>query len=586
MVYNYSSEKNIQIVISLLKSHNIKKVIVSPGATNFSFVGSLQSDPWFEIYSSVDERSAAYMACGMAAESGEPVALSCTGSTASRDYYPGLTEAYHRKLPVLAITSHQGADRIGQLIPQNIDRRQIPHDIARFAVELPIIKDERDESFAVRECNRAILELFRNGGGPVHINLITTYSRDFSVKELPPYRVIKRFFAWDKLPEIPKGKIVVFVGTHRTFTETQTKAVDAFCECYDAVVVCDHTSGYYGKYKICPAIALQQFLIDKKPWVSDLAIHIGEVSAAEYAWNFPTNMTWRVSEDGEIRDPYSKLANVFQMPEEFFFTYYVKDRKGVSHNQYDSMKSAIDAIYDQLPDLPFSNIWNVSQFSRRIPSGSLLHISSSNTRRCWNMFPLPNGVESAANVGCCGIDGCTSSLLGASIVSPNRLCYLVTGDLAFFYDLNSLGNRHVGKNVRILLVNNGIGAEFKLKTNNCYAFGDDANKFMAAGGHFGNKSPLLVRHFAEDLGFKYYSATTKEEYLHVLDEFVNPVIGDKPIIFEIFTSHENENEAMLKMKNIIVDPSQKFIEVIDSFKEKTKKVLGEKLSDHVRSLFK
>ena len=170
----YSSEINIQVVIALLKANGIRKIVVSPGATNFSLVGSMQGDPFFEIYSSVDERSAAYIACGLAAESGEPVVLSCTGSTASRNYLPGLTEAYYRKLPILAITSHQGTDRIGQLIYQNVDRRNPPHDAVKLSVELPVVKDERDKAFVIMETNKAILELRRNGGGPVHINLFTT----------------------------------------------------------------------------------------------------------------------------------------------------------------------------------------------------------------------------------------------------------------------------------------------------------------------------------------------------------------------------------------------------------------------------
>lgn len=92
----YSSERSVQLLISLLKQHGIKKIVASPGTTNLSFVASLQQDEWFEVYSSVDERSAAYLACGMAEESGEPVVLSCTGATASRNYIPGLTEAYYR----------------------------------------------------------------------------------------------------------------------------------------------------------------------------------------------------------------------------------------------------------------------------------------------------------------------------------------------------------------------------------------------------------------------------------------------------------------------------------------------------------
>ena len=126
----YNSEKNVQILIVLLKAYGIKKVIASPGTTNISFIGSIQNDPWFEIYSSVDERSAAYIACGLAAESGEPVVLSCTGATASRNYISGLTEAFYRKLPILAVTSIQHIGRVGNNVPQVIDRSQIQKDIA------------------------------------------------------------------------------------------------------------------------------------------------------------------------------------------------------------------------------------------------------------------------------------------------------------------------------------------------------------------------------------------------------------------------------------------------------------------------
>ena len=81
----YSKEVNVQILVSLMKTYGVRKVIISPGTTNINFVASIQQDPYFELYSSVDERSAAYIACGLAAESGESVALSCTGATASRN---------------------------------------------------------------------------------------------------------------------------------------------------------------------------------------------------------------------------------------------------------------------------------------------------------------------------------------------------------------------------------------------------------------------------------------------------------------------------------------------------------------------
>lgn len=548
----YSSERNIQIVIALLKAHGIKKVVASPGATNFSFVGSLQNDPWFEIYSSVDERSAAYIACGLAAESGEPVVLSCTGSTASRNYYPGLTEAFYRKLPVLAITSHQGNDRIGQLIFQNIDRHNIPYDIAKISVELPVVKDDRDAAYVNMEANKAILELRRNGGGPAHINMITTYSEDFTVKELPQVRAFRRVQAWDPMPDMPQGSICVYVGSHVQFTPSQVEALERFCATYDAIVICDHTSGYYGRYRLLPTLSQLQSV----PTLFEtfgLMIHIGEVSAATFAGTVPVKAIWRVSEDGELRDPFKKLTTVFQMSETFFFNHYAVEGSD-KHDAIDRYRAAFGEIYNHIPELPFSNIWTASQLSQRLPEGSLFHISASNSRRCWNMFPLPDGVQCTSNVGCCGIDGCTSSMIGSSLASPHRLCFLVTGDLAFFYDLNSLGNRHVGNNIRILLINNAIGAEFKISSHMCYCFGDDANKYMAAAGHFGAKSPHLVKHYCEDLGIQYLSATNKDEFLAALEDFANPTIGERSMVLEVFTTHENENEALQLMKSIFVAP--------------------------------
>ena len=188
----YTSEINTQMLICLMKKHGIKKVVASPGTTNVCFVASLQQDDFFELYSSVDERSAAYIACGLAAESGEPVALSCTGATASRNYIPGLTEAFYRKLPVLAVTSTQHTGRIGQYVPQVIDRSSPLRDIAKLSVTIPTIHDEEDKWAYGVMLNDALLELRHRGGGPVHINLTTTYSDDFSFRELPDVPVINR----------------------------------------------------------------------------------------------------------------------------------------------------------------------------------------------------------------------------------------------------------------------------------------------------------------------------------------------------------------------------------------------------------
>ena len=194
---HYTNERQILILISLLKAYGIRKIIASPGATNVTFIGSVQQDDFFEIYSCVDERSAAYMACGLAIECGEPIVLTCTGATSSRNYLPGLTEAYYRKLPILAITSTQLTERVGHLIAQVIDRSTAPNDTTQLSVYLPIIKDENDVWISQLRINQALLALKRHGGGPVHINLETSYSCDFSIKQLPKAHVINRITVHD-----------------------------------------------------------------------------------------------------------------------------------------------------------------------------------------------------------------------------------------------------------------------------------------------------------------------------------------------------------------------------------------------------
>ena len=573
----YTNERSQQIVIALLKAHGIRKVVASPGTTNITMVASMQQDPYFEMYSSVDERSAAYIACGLAAESGEPVVLSCTGATASRNYMPGLTEAYYRKLPVIAITATQGNHKVGHHIAQVIDRRSIPNDIALLSVDVPVSKDADSEWNCNILVNKALLECRRHGGGPVHINLATTYSRDFSVKELPQARMIRRVMPADVFPEISKGCIAVFIGAHQKFTDVETQALDTFCATYDAVVFVDHTSGYKGKYRVPVSILTSQ----EKDYCTltsmDLLIHIGEVSGG-YIGMRP-RAVWRVNPDGELRDSYRQLTCVFEMEESAFFSHYANQSVVARHDYLDSCWTALKSTWAKVPaeTLPFSNVWIASQTSQRIPAGSVLFLGILNTLRTWNYFDIPNTVYGYANTGGFGIDGYISSMIGASLVHPDKLYFCVAGDLAFFYDMNVLGNRHVGRNVRILLVNNGKGTEFRNYMHPGAAFGEEADKFIAAAGHYGNKSHLLVRHYAEDLGYEYLSANTKEEYLQNLERFLTPEITDRPMLFEVFTNNEDESEAIRMMNTLNVSAS-------GMAKELTKAVLGEKGKNMVKKM--
>lgn len=560
MAHYYTNERNHQILITLLKAHNIKYVVASPGTTNSVFIGSIQNDPYFEIFSSVDERSAAYIACGIAHEKGEPVILSCTGATAARNYMSGATEAFYSKLPILILTSSQDNNRIGHLFAQVTDRTSPPNDVCKLSLTMPNVNTRDDEWECEVNGNKALLELKRHGGGPVHLNLITTYSYNqetaLTCKELPGTRVIRRITSEVSFPEIAKGKIAIFVGSHQPFDADQTKAIERFCEVNNGVVLCDHTSNYYGKYKIPFALVINQAPLNQAntpAYNVDILVHIGEISAEEGAMRMiRSKETWRVSPDGEIRDTFRNMSHVFEMPEIYFFAAYTnKDSYDVSY--YEECKSVYDELIiqkpSQLAQMPFSNVWVASQIAPYIPNNSTVVLSILNTIRTWNYSEFQNGVKVFCPVGGFGIDGATSMMIGTAFANPEHLCYCVTGDLAFFYDLNALGNRHIGKNIRIILINNGVGVEFK----KCYAMayrllGEEVDPYVAAAGHFGKKSPCLVKHFAEDLGFEYLSASDKSSFADVKDKFLS-TDSDKPILLEVFVNDSDEGSALNIIQN-------------------------------------
>lgn len=210
-------------------------MIASPGATNVNVVSSMQQDSYFEMYSCVDERSAAYMAVGMAEETGEPVVLSCTGATSSRNYLPALTEAYYRKLPVIAVTSSQNSNRIGHLVAQVTDRTDPPRDTVVKSYQVNPVKDGSDEWDCAIKLNQA-LQIHKICPGPVHINLVTSSSRNHSVQELPSCQKISLYTLKDDLPLLPAdGRIGIFIGSHIRFSEEEINRIETFCELHNAV---------------------------------------------------------------------------------------------------------------------------------------------------------------------------------------------------------------------------------------------------------------------------------------------------------------------------------------------------------------
>lgn len=269
----------------------------------------------------------------------------------------------------------------------------------------------------------------------------------------------------------------------------------------------------------------------------DIFITIGGQTGDYSIWGALSNRKdlehWRVAEDGKCVDTYCALTKIFECPDYYFFERLTKNTccDHSYYNRWTELNSSMK--YDV--ELPLSNGYVVQQLYKDIPCNSIMNFAILNSLRCWSFFPLHHSIQCYANVAAFGIDGCNSMLIGESM-NTDELCFIVTGDLAFFYDMNVLGIRHIKNNVRILLINNGGGAEFKIMTRN-WKHKVSVDRFISANGHNG-----IAKGWAENCGFKYLSASNKDEFEVIKKDFIS--LSNSPVILEVFTKEDDETLAM------------------------------------------
>lgn len=571
----YTVIENARIVIALLKKHNIRRIVLSPGGSNIPIVQGVQQDPFFTCYSVVDERSAMYFAIGLWHETGEIIATSCTTAQATRNYLPGLTEAFYKHAPVLAITMSKHPRYLLQEYMQCPIQTSLPIDSVKKSFSLPRISTEKDRELCIRAANEAILEVTRNTCGPVQLNIEVldseTYHFDAKI-ELPDVRAIFRYDR-NNMEEfdLKSKKIMLLIGEHRPFCAKEQQAIELFCEKFNVLVYVSHISNYHGKYTILgnPVKTFMSNELFRQKFCPDLLITIGgltgdyplfgTLSSIESA----TMEHWRIDDSGQVVDTYAKLTKVFQMSIDEFCAHFAGNGQS-THSYYNIWKEAYNALELQ-PELPLSNMYAAQQLHDKLPRGSRINFAILNSLRVWGYFPLDPSIVCSSNVAAFGIDGCMSCLIGQSVATDN-MAFQIIGDLAFLYDINSIGIRHIKNNLRILLINNNGGGEFKIAGN--LTKYTDVNPYIAAEGHFKN-----AKGWAESCGFDYLYAKSKDEFNEQIREFV--ALSDKPMLFEIFVTSSDEIDAaeIMRRANHFETSSDKTKRII---KERIKNICGDK----------
>lgn len=605
----YTKILNVQIIVSLLKQHNIKHLVLSAGTRHVPLAHSVENDPFFTCYSVVDERSAAYFALGLAKELGRPVAIACTSSTATCNYVPGIAEAYYQHVPLLVLTGDRDPYRLNQLEDQMIDQVDMYKNFCKKCYNLPVVNNDYDKWYCTRLVNEAILELTRHGAGPVQINFPINQTiediADASVLELPMYNTIKRIDTasreeqWKALSDklTASKKILVVCGSDSPAPEGQIKAMESFAKKYNCVIATEYLSnincyGSLNSYLVAEAISAK-VLREIGP---DVVIFFGGNFISRFKIllrNIKDSCeSWCITDDGVVVDPFQNLTNVFECSREYFFDK-MADLAGdiendmVLYNEFVAIKNHVQK--EATPKFTMDRerlcaFGAMRKMAEKIPQHSLLHLSILNSTRIMQMFELKKDITVYSNVGTDGIDGSMSTFYGQAAVT-DRECYLVIGDLSFFYDMNSVGIRGIKNNAHILLINNQGGAEFY--------FSMGPQRLPNIDLHISASHNKRAKEWVEANGFTYMSASSIEEYESQLDKFMEKG-QKKPVVFEIFTDKENDVKVLKAYRSAIhYDTATrtaaasvvKTVEKIPGVKQLADTKIGKSMKDKLKKLF-
>lgn len=541
-LYKNPDFRKIRILVTLLRDYNVRHIVLSPGGRDVPIVRMFEyNEEYFILHRVVDERSAAYYGLGLAAQLQQPVACVCTSGTAVSNYLPAVTEAYFTGVPLIMITADRYEIYHGQGEDQTIPQNHVFAGVIKKEFTVP----EGDSYNAIyqtrRDISDCILESTHNGYGPVHINIgIGNISEGADVhrdhwKLLPQINPhILRVGFNDGNEQLKKwavemkksSRILIVYGQNPPANERQIKFIETFIEKYNCVIVTDLISNLNCKHCLKPynmllAISQQEFDEQLAP---DILITVGGKRLMNDPLTFKIRKSkrgirhWSVTPDGNIKDFYFRLTSVLEMSQDKFFEWFTNNAGDVTNNNeyFNRWKEFADR--QSVPTiLHFDSNYVQSRFIPAIPPNSILHLGVGQSFYDSRRYELDKTVSVFCNMGTNGIDGCTSTFMGQCAVVKDRLCFLLVGDLSFFYDMNSIWNKSLGNNIRILLVNNkGSGL---LRNNNLRAISSEHN--------------ASAKGWVENCGFKYISADNEKDFEKLLKWFLSEE-PNAPLFFEVF----------------------------------------------------
>jgi len=537
-----------QSILEICLAKGVTEIVISPGSRNAPLTIGFANDPNFNCYSVADERSAAFFALGMAQQLRKPVAVVCTSGSALLNYYPAVAEAFYSQIPLIVISADRPHDKIDIGDGQTIRQENVYANHIVYTANL--LEDASDEN------DRLINEAINTSvllKGPVHINtpfeepLYETVT-ELSVQSQVFNTIIEEPIKEDLTQYINKWnaakKKLVLVGVNDPGT-IDPAVIEFLANDPSVVVMVETTSNLHHKTFLNSIDTIITPFTDEdfEAYKPEILITFGGmvVSKRVKAWlrKYKPAEHWHI-DILRAYDTFGALTKHFEEDANVFLSDFLSKTVKVD-SSYHNMAQELNAFRkikhnEYLAKIPFSDFKAFEVILPALPDNSQLQISNSSAIRYLQLFDVKDSIEVFCNRGTSGIDGSSSTAVGAAVGSKKETV-LITGDISFLYDSNALWNNYIPNDFKIIILNNGGGGIFRILPGHA--------ETPVFNTYFETVHNLTAEHLAKMYGFSYQTASDEEGLRLKLKTFMQKG-SEQPTILEVFTPMLENDKILLQ----------------------------------------
>ena len=535
-----------QSILEIFLAKGITNIIISPGSRNAPLTIGFASNPAFQCYSIADERSAGFFALGIAQQTKKPVALVCTSGSALLNYYPAFAEAFYSQIPLIVLSADRPQSKIDIGDGQTIRQENVFVNHSLFNANLvETVGREND-----LKINEALDTAFAQKG-PVHINApfeeplyetvselgVQSYISTFKVDPVNREDLTSFAAIWSQ-----SSKKMILVGVNEPNT-IESATIDYLANDASVSVWTETTSNLHHSSFITniDTIITPFTTSDFENFQPEILVTFGGMVVSKrikaFLRKYKPKHHWHI-DSLRAYDTFGALTQHFELDPQLFFDQFIPLTKAVESDysqQLIEIKSARKLKHDAyLASVPFSDFTVFEKIIPRIPNHSQLQIGNSSAIRYAQLIPIDASIEVYCNRGTSGIDGCTSTAIGAAVANGKPTTF-ITGDIGFLYDTNALWNNYIPKNFKIILINNGGGGIFRILPGH-----EETPVFNT---FFETSHCHTAEHLAKMYGFNYTIASDETTLEQSLVGFYSN--NDQPQLLEIFTPTRKNDSILL-----------------------------------------